>query len=349
MRRGRGEDFLLEHARVLPVASLRLLARRWAAQADPEADELGYRDARDAEFLDLADTTGGCHLSGFLTTEHGHALRAALDALTDRTAARAGQPAGHKRAVALATMVRTVLDNDLTGATGTHRPHITVVADLDTLTRALSRTRESDATPPRTPATSNPPSTAGPCDTTRTPGIGGPSHTPPTDGAGGTVAAVDTSGEMTGQTSEAFARRPAPAGDVERFAVGELVGTGPIPDTVLARLACDSTITRVVFGAESQVLDVGRSERTYTGHKRRAIIARDLHCQAPDCHAPPALSEIHHTEQWARDHGTTAVATGCLLCWAHHAWVHDQAITVRAVRGRWTFTDRHGQLVASAR
>ena len=112
-------------------------------------------------------------------------------------------------------------------------------------------------------------------------------------------------------------------GDVERFAVAELVGTGPIPDTVLARLACDSAITRVVFGPDSQILNVGRAERTYTGAKRRAIIARDRHCQHPGCDAPPAMSEIHHTHHWHRDHGTTDAHTGILLCWHHHDIVHD--------------------------
>ncbi|WP_426594345.1 DUF222 domain-containing protein [Cellulomonas sp. McL0617] len=324
-----GEGFLLEHARVLPAAQLRLLARRWAAQADPEADERGYRDATDAEFLDLADTTDGCHLAGFLTSEHGHALRAALTALTDRSTAGAGQPPGRKRATALTTMVRALLDNDLTGATGTHRPQISVVTDLETLTRALTRggTAAAINTGPATgahPATGADPGTS--ADAT-------------------TAERVTGADPGSGVAADAFARRPAPVRDVERFAVAELVGTGPIPDAVLARLACDSTVTRVVFGPESQVLNVGRSERTYTGHKRRAIIARDLHCQAPDCHAPPALCEIHHTEQWARDHGTTGVATGCLLCWSHHAWVHDQRITVRRVDGRWRFTDRHGQPV----
>lgn len=311
-----GEEFLVEHARVLPVASLRLLARRWAAQADPEADERGYRDAQEAEYLDLADTTEGCRLSGFLTTEHGHALRAALAALTDRSSGCAGLTAARKRATALTTMVRSVLDNDLTGATGTHRPQISVVADLDTLTRALTRGSLGGTSFEAQPAATVRPRA-------RDGGSGARSRCEPDD--------------------VPLAARPAPIGDVERFAVAELVGTGPVPDSVLARLACDSTITRVVFGPQSQVLDVGRSERTYTGHKRRAIIARDLPCQAPDCDAPPALSEIHHTEHWARDNGTTDVATGCLLCWSHHAWVHDDLITVRQTRGRWTFTDRHGQ------
>ncbi|WP_034610819.1 DUF222 domain-containing protein [Cellulomonas sp. URHD0024] len=380
-----GEGFLLEHARVLPPAQLRLLARRWAAQADPEADERGYRDASEAEFLDLADTTNGCHLSGFLTTEHGHALRAALTALTERTATSAGQPAGRKRATALTTMVRTVLDNDLTGATGTHRPQISVVTDLESLTRALSRASEpstgfgqritaGDEQPPhagngRDGATGR--ETARESDDENAPsaaegawlsgqGVPSPGQGPPFFGEVAPFSGNDepnfsrddepNSGdsEPLSNAGARLSRRPAPVGDVERFAVAELVGTGPIPDTVLARLACDSTVTRIVFGPESQVLNVGRAERTYTGHKRRAIIARDLHCQAPDCAAPPALSEIHHTEHWARDNGSTDVATGCLLCWAHHTWVHDHRITVRQSRGRWMFTDRHGQPVVGS-
>jgi len=137
---------------------------------------------------------------------------------------------------------------------------------------------------------------------------------------------------------------PEPGVDVERFGVAELVGTGPIPDTVLARLVCDSAITRVVFGPQSQILNVGRAERTYSGAKRRAIIARDRHCQYPGCDAPPALSEVHHTQHWHRDHGTTDVHTGCLLCWHHHEIVHDRGIEItHHPTGQWTFTDRHGQ------
>ena len=138
-----GEGFLVEHARELPVHQLRMLARRWAAHADPEADERGYRESDEREFLDLADTTDGCHLVGFLTTEHGHALRSALGAMTNRSAEHAGRSAGHKRAGALTNLVRTVLDRDLTGATGTHRPHIAAVVDLATLQRALGGTSES--------------------------------------------------------------------------------------------------------------------------------------------------------------------------------------------------------------
>ncbi|WP_426595088.1 DUF222 domain-containing protein [Cellulomonas sp. McL0617] len=401
-----GEGFLVEHARELTVGQLRILARRWAAHADPESDERGYREASEREFLDLANTTDGWHLSGFLTTDHGHALTAALDALAGRSADQAGQPAGRRRANALNNVVRTVLDSDLTGSTGDHRPQITVVTDPATLTRAVGRdesdrpvTRQaassalapdvdaeegamraadpvasgmrdapaSDVAAPRGCAGESPPGLfdeshdavlpsvvveymgdrAGPLEVTAdrsgSPGaVGGEVGVDVADRRGHSVA------ESVRGDGVSFADVANGGGDsvveIERFAVAELVGTGPIPDSVLARLACDSQITRVVFGPDSVVLNVGRAERTYTGAKRRAIIARDERCRFPGCSAPPGMSEVHHTEHWLRDHGETDVRTGVLTCWYHHALIHERAIEVRrGADGRWTFRDRRGR------
>lgn len=328
-----GEGFLLEHAQSLPVSQFRLLTRRWAAQADPAADDDGYTEASDREFLTVSQTTDGCHLAGFLTTEHGHALQAALTALAGRSADQARQPAGRRRARALVNLTRLALDRDLTGATGDHRPHITAVVDLDTLRRALDRAQGAPGQPDGAAAGAS---------------LDGPSAPRQPDGAA-------TGASLDGQPAHQRRRRrraaetaaePVSRGpllDTGAIAGAELVGTGPIPDTVLARLACDSSITRVVFGPQSQVLNVGRAERTYTGVKRRAIVARDRHCQYPDCDAPPALAEVHHTKHWVRDNGATDVHTGCLLCWHHHAVVHDRAIEIaRRADGSWQFTDRHG-------
>jgi hypothetical protein len=292
-----GEGFLLELAG-LPAAQFRVLTRRWMAHADPGADDRGHKDDTEREFLNVSQTMDGCHLRGFLTTEHGHALQAALTAVMGTSADSAGEPAPRRRAGALMNLVRLVLDRDLSGATGSHRPQITVVTDLDTLNRALDRA--------------------------------------PGTRADGACAGVHTDLPVRSP-------RSGPIGDADRFAVADLVGTGPIPDTVLARLACDSAITRVVFGAESQILNVGRAERTYTGAKRRAIIARDRHCRYPGCDGPPAMSEVHHTEHWHRDGGSTDVATGVLLCWHHHEVIHDHNIEITHTdAGRWKFTDRHG-------
>jgi hypothetical protein len=112
---------------------------------------------------------------------------------------------------------------------------------------------------------------------------------------------------------------------------------------------CDAEVTRIVFGPDSQLLDVGRSRRTFTGQLRRAIIARDRHCQYPGCHAPPRLCECHHCSHWARDHGTTDARKGILVCWHHHDHVHTHGIEIHRkpgndqTPGHWQFTDRNGQ------
>lgn len=146
---------------------------------------------------------------------------------------------------------------------------------------------------------------------------------------------------------DAGARRPgpfhlSPVADVERFAVAEIIGAGPVPPSVLARLACDSAVSRIVFGPDSQVIDVGRKERIFSGPRRQAILARDRTCRYPGCHAPPALGEIHHIDHWA-DGGGTDANRGVLLCWFHHELVHARGIMIDpSPTGGWALT-RDGQ------
>lgn len=121
----------------------------------------------------------------------------------------------------------------------------------------------------------------------------------------------------------------------------ELASGRPIPPALLARLACDSAITRVVFGPDSTALDVGRAQRTYTGHQRLAVIARDRSCRYPGCGAPPTLGEVHHVLSW-RDLGATSVENGILLCWFHHDLVHRRRIRIRRVGTEWQFRRRDG-------
>ncbi|WP_372595125.1 DUF222 domain-containing protein, partial [Actinotalea sp.] len=48
-------------------------------------------------------------------------------------------------------------------------------------------------------------------------------------------------------------------------APAQTTGGTIVPRSVLDRLACDSEISRIVFGPDGEVLDVGRARRTYTG------------------------------------------------------------------------------------
>ncbi|HEY0117557.1 MAG TPA: DUF222 domain-containing protein [Cellulomonas sp.] len=318
-----GEKFLLAHAKEQTADGYRRLVQRWSAATDPEADERGYRGASDREFVALSPTTGGVHLAGFLTTEHGAVVATMLESVTGPPAAGDERTAQQRRATALVDAARLVLDQGLTGTGAAVRPHITVAVDFDTFRRVLEG-----------PARDEPAASFGTRD--RAGALFGTGTAP--------GASFVPPGPRTSGSGCLF--RLAPVADVERFAVGEIVGTGPIPSSVLARLACDSEISRVVFGPDSQVINVGRAERTFSGPRRRAIIARDQTCRYPGCHAPPALGELHHLQWWARDGGETDVNAGILLCWYHHDLVHTLRIEIRrSPTGGWQFLTRHGDVV----
>jgi len=89
----------------------------------------------------------------------------------------------------------------------------------------------------------------------------------------------------------------------------------------LRMVSCDCSVTRIVFGPDSEVLDVGRKTRVWTTAQRRAITARDRHCQGPGCKAKPRHCDIHHEDHWA-DGGTTSVEKGKLFCRPCHIQEH---------------------------
>ena len=121
----------------------------------------------------------------------------------------------------------------------------------------------------------------------------------------------------------------------------------PIPRRVLERLLCDCELTRVVLDADSDVLDVGRSQRTFTGARRRALDARDGGCRWPGCHAPPRECEGHHLFRWSEG-GKTDPREGVLLCCYHHPYVHDHDVAIEpGPGGALSFFDRHGQLIGT--
>jgi hypothetical protein len=83
----------------------------------------------------------------------------------------------------------------------------------------------------------------------------------------------------------------------------------------------DAAISRIISGPLSEILDAGRTTRTFTAAQRRAIVIRDQHCIWPGCDAPPAWCDAHHIVHWA-DGGPTSVDNGVLLCGRHHDRLH---------------------------
>ncbi len=99
----------------------------------------------------------------------------------------------------------------------------------------------------------------------------------------------------------------------------------PISAKTVERLACESSLTRILLDSESQVIDVGRSKRVVSGPGRKALEARDGHCRWPGCDRPAKWSAAHHVVHWIHG-GTTDLDNLILLCHRHHWMVHE---------GRW--------------
>jgi hypothetical protein len=89
----------------------------------------------------------------------------------------------------------------------------------------------------------------------------------------------------------------------------------------ILQLACDSSLTRVVFDSPSEIIDVGRKTRVISPALRRAVVARDRHCIYPGCDRDATWCDVHHIVHWA-DGGETVLTNLCLLCRYHHTLVH---------------------------
>ncbi len=89
----------------------------------------------------------------------------------------------------------------------------------------------------------------------------------------------------------------------------------------LRQLACGAGVLPAVLGTESQVLDLGRTQRLHSPAQRRALAHRDLGCAFPNCDRPPGWTETHHIKSWLHD-GTTDLDNGVLLCGHHHRQIH---------------------------
>jgi hypothetical protein len=102
-----------------------------------------------------------------------------------------------------------------------------------------------------------------------------------------------------------------------------------ISPALARRFLCDAQIIPMILGSKSEVLDVGRSSRTFPAHIRRAITARDKGCAWPGCDRPPDWCDGHHIEFWQRNFGNTSYGNGCLLCPFHHTEIHKREWVIR--------------------
>jgi hypothetical protein len=106
----------------------------------------------------------------------------------------------------------------------------------------------------------------------------------------------------------------APAADLE-FSL-------PISAATLERLACDCSVTRILLGADSTVIDVGREKRVITPAQRKALNARDKGCRWPGCDRTATWTDGHHLKHWIGGGGGD-LSNLVLLCGRHHWMAHE--------------------------
>jgi hypothetical protein len=96
----------------------------------------------------------------------------------------------------------------------------------------------------------------------------------------------------------------------------------PISARAVERLACDCSITRILLGSDSTVIDVGRAKRVISGPQRKALCVRDQGCVWPGCDRPASWTSGHHLAHWIHG-GATDLHNLVLLCFRHHWMVHE--------------------------
>jgi hypothetical protein len=138
-------------------------------------------------------------------------------------------------------------------------------------------------------------------------------------------------------------------GGTAELRVGGVSGDGgglPVGIETVRRLACDSRVSRIVLGPDSEVLDVGRAARTATPAQRRALVVRDGGCGFRRCDRPPGWCQVHHVVHWA-DGGTTDLALMLYLCSFHHHLCHEGGWTIHLTEtpGRFEFRRPNGTVL----
>jgi len=98
----------------------------------------------------------------------------------------------------------------------------------------------------------------------------------------------------------------------------------PLSASMARRMACEAGLIPAVLGSKSELLDLGRLARLYSGAQRRGLVITQRECTEVGCDWPAAHCHAHHDENWLHG-GRSDFANARLLCPRHHARIHDPA------------------------
>lgn len=321
------EKEILHAATQLPVPQLRRSLAALATALDADAADAEFHQARARRFVRLTPHRGAVKVEGLLDVVAGETLRTALEALTPAPTPQDPRTPDQRRADALVDLADRALGSGLSKAGAQIRPHLSVLMREDTYLLLSARRRLTGASGGGD--TGGDLGRGGGCDAGR-------------GGGRGTGARDSARQPVAGLTGEAYRATGLPSAPP----LAELNDGTLLPHAALEVLACDALVQRVVLDPAGQPLDVGRTQRTYTGDLRRAVHTRDRHCQWPGCTLRATWCEVHHLRRWA-DGGDTSLANAITLCARHHHDVHRDRVHVRPTPGGFVFAEPDGHRIGS--
>ena len=112
--------------------------------------------------------------------------------------------------------------------------------------------------------------------------------------------------------------------------VAELPDGTRLPEAVLEELACNASLTGVVFDRRGKPIWRTESCRSATEAQRQILIARYGGCF--HCKAHPALCQIHHIRPVSQG-GSTRLDNMVPVCWDCHQRIHHHKWQIRTTNG----------------
>ncbi|MFT4774035.1 MAG: hypothetical protein ACI9ME_001337 [Ilumatobacter sp.] len=126
----------------------------------------------------------------------------------------------------------------------------------------------------------------------------------------------------------------AAAADLSKHRCETTTGSSVHRDVALQALIV-GRVRRVVVDADSVVIDLGRTQRLFSGKARDAAQLLVTTCTHRGCDTPATLCDVDHRNEWADNGGSTDQANAMPLCGPHDRWKHANKIrSRRATSGR---------------
>jgi hypothetical protein len=305
---------LVEAARTLDPRRLRQVAAHLRQVADPDGADAAAQRRHARRGLWLTPTFDQLvAVDGLLEPEAGQLVQAALEPLARPADANDHRSGSQRTADALTELARRALEGGGLPVTGGVRPQLSVVVDLDSLLGHPGAIGgDLGGFGPLEPEACRRLACDGALTrvvVTRQPG----GHHPPTGKPTGPDDHTDNASSQAGPGGCAC---PDAGPGIDPSRAKQAPGVAGWLQAALTRLP------RILGGAPSQPLDVGRTSRTITPAQRHALAVRDGGCVFPGCSRPLVWCEGHHLVHWL-DGGPTDLANLVLLCRAHHRAVHE--------------------------